>query len=147
MLSIARFGPRLTLLFTVTISKLKVRVCRNKCPEPLLQTAAQKSPSLHHLVSPNCDCFAAISPVRNMWSPTAGSGGASSIPTSNRAAYLRSLSHSQELGTWKFSSSFARSSATSLDDFSDHLDLDCEMEESTSTAVICHDEDDRDVLE
>ncbi|QNP97943.1 Hypothetical protein YALI2_D00384g [Yarrowia lipolytica] len=74
----------------------------------------------------------------SLWSPTAGSGGASSIPTSNNAAYLRSLSHSQESPTSKFSSSFARSSVTSLDDFSEHLDLDSELEERTPTAVICH---------
>ncbi|KAG5356187.1 hypothetical protein CJU89_5913 [Yarrowia sp. B02] len=70
----------------------------------------------------------------SLWSPTGGS----SIPTSNNAAYLRSLSHSQESPTSKFSSSFARSSVTSLDDFSEHLDLDSELEERTPTAVICH---------
>lgn len=76
----------------------------------------------------------------SLWSPSAGSGGgASSIPTShNNAAYLRTLSHSQESPTSKFSSSFARSSVTSLDDFSEHLDLDSELEERTPTAVICH---------
>lgn len=74
----------------------------------------------------------------SLWSPTAASGGASSIPPGNNAAYLRSLSHSQESPTSKFSSSFARSSVTSLDDFSEHLDLDNELEERTPTAVICH---------
>lgn len=73
----------------------------------------------------------------SLWSPSAGASGGSSIPTNN-AAYLRSLSHSQESPTSKFSSSFARSSVTSLDDFSEHLDLDSELEERTPTAVICH---------
>lgn len=73
----------------------------------------------------------------SLWSPTtSANGNATSSANGSNAAYLRSLSHSNESPTSKFSSSFARSSVTSLDAFSEHLEG--ELEERTPTAVICH---------